>query len=333
MKENSPDYQEKIWLYLKGNLSKNEEEALLNWVDQSPDHLALFQSFIRENEFKTEVSGDTERAWKDFETRVKKRNNKHALVFLSSGWSKIAAILLIALVAGFWGVRHWTKSQSEMVFNELFVPFGERKQINLPDGTKIWLNSGTTFRYPEKFIGDLRTVEIDGEGFFEVKKDPTHPFVVQTPEFKVKVLGTSFNLSTYNDDEKNSLALQSGSVEISSGDTNQKIKLVPGEMAVLNKQEKSFSVTPTNKENIASWMDNTLEFSDVCLSEICKSLERQFNIKIEIKKEELKQIKFSGRFKSDEGLDKLLELLKLTSPVNLNYKHTLRNKEEKIVIE
>jgi transmembrane sensor len=332
MNENTPDHQEKIRSYLRGNLSKPEEDALFSWVNQSHENLAEFQSFIRKNEYNVETS-DAERAWKDFQTRVEKRRHRHKMVFLSSRWSKIAAILLIAMVAGFWGVRHWTGIHSELVFTELFVPFGERTQVDLPDGTKIWLNSGTTFRYPERFNGNIRTVEINGEGYFEVKKDPLHPFVVKTPEFEVRVLGTSFNLSTYKDDEKNSLALQSGSVEITANSNHQKIKLVPGEMAVLDKQEKSFSIAPTNKESIASWLDNTLEFSDVSLYEICKSLERQFDTKIEIKNEELKQIKFSGRFKSDEGLDKLLELLKLTSPVKLNYKHILKNKEEEIVIE
>jgi len=332
MNVNFPNHDEKIRSYLKGELSKPEEKLLFDWLDQSPENLHQFQSFICGNEYNLEVSGDTELAWKHFQASVEKRNRKHSMVFLSSRWSKIAAILLIALVAGFWSVHYWSGRPPEVVFSELYVPFGERKQINLSDGTRIWLNSGTMFRYPENFDGNLRTVEIDGEGFFEVKKDPLHPFIVKTPDFKVKVLGTSFNLSTYKDDEKNSLALQSGSVEISTGN-NQNIKLVPGEMATLNKQGKSFSVTTTDRDNIASWRDNTLEFNDISILEICKSLERQFNVRIEIKTEELKQIKFSGRFKSDEGLDKLLELLKITSPVNFSYKHSTKNKEEIIAIE
>lgn len=331
MNEKFPDYQEKIRSYLRGELSKPEEEALLDWVNQSHENLGEFQAFVRDNQFNINSSGDSEKAWERFQVRLGKREHKPAIAFLHSRWSKIAAILLIAMVAGFWGVRFWPDKQSETVFSELFVPFGEKMQIDLQDGTKVWLNSGTVFRYPEHFSEKTRTVEIVGEGFFEVAEDKSHPFIVKTPDFEVKVLGTSFNLSSYKDDEAKSLELLSGTVQLSTNDKQQKVKLVPGEKATLRKQENSLKITRTDTGSIASWRNNTLEFNDMSLLEISKLLERQFNVNIHIKKEELKQIKFSGRFKSDEGLDKLLKILKQTSPIELNYKHVL-NKEE-IIIE
>lgn len=332
MNENSTERQEKMRLYLTGNLPKPEEEALLNWVKHSPEHLAEFQSFIRLHEHDLETPEETKRAWERLNSRMGRQKGKQLLMIRLVPWTKVAAILIFALMAGFWSVRYWS-NKPQAALTELYVSFGERKLINLPDGTKIWLNSGTRFRYPESFSGDLRTVEINGEGFFEVKKDPQHPFVVKTPEFEVKVLGTSFNLSSYKDDNKNSLALLSGSVEITSDANRQKIRLVPGEMATLNKVEKAFVVTPTDTLKIASWLNNTLEFSNICLSDICKSLERQFNVKIEIQTEKLKQLKFSGRIKSDEGLNKILEMLKSISPESMKIRHIVKDNKEEIVIE
>lgn len=333
MNENFPNHDEKIRSYLKGELSKPEEILLFDWLDQSPENLHQFQSFIRGSEFNMEISDETEKAWERLHSHIGKQapKKRSGIALLSSRWSRIAAILAVALFFGFWGSRYLADKQTETTLNELVVPNGEKTQIGLADGTKVWLNAGTKFRYPDDFRGKTRSVEIDGEGFFEVTKDPSHPFVVKTPNFKVKVLGTSFNLSTYTDDENNSLALQSGSVEISTGNS-QIIKLVPGEKATLHKRESTFKITQADTVNMASWRNNTLEFNDMSLLEISKLLERQFNVKIHIKNEGLKQIKFSGRFKSDEGLDKLLKILKQTSPITLNYKHALNNKEE-IIIE
>ena len=334
MNENFPNHDEKIRSYLKGELSKPEEKLLFDWLDQSPENLHQFQSFIRGNEFNMEISDETEKAWERLHSHIGKQalKKRSGIALLSSRWSRIAAILAVALFFGFWGSHYLAKKQTETTLNELVVPNGEKTQIGLADGTKVWLNAGTKFRYPEDFRGETRTVEIEGEGFFEVAKDPSHPFIVKTPEFEVKVLGTSFNLSSYQNDENNSLSLQSGSVQLSTNNQLQKVKLVPGEKATLNKQENAFKITQVGTENMAPWRDNNLEFNDLSLLEISKLLERQFDVKIQIEKEELKQIKFSGSFKSDEGLDKLLDILKQTSPIILNYKHALKNKEE-IIIE
>ena len=334
MNKKNPNHHEKFRSYLKGELSKQEEKFLFDWLDYSPENMNQFQSFIRENEYDMEMLDETGRAWERFQSRINKQKPKKQIRidFLSSRWSRIAAILLVALVAGFWGSRYWTDHPAATLFGELVVPYGEKKQIDLADGTKVWLNAGTTFRYPEDFREETRIVEIEGEGFFEVAKDRLHPFIVKTPKFEVEVLGTSFNLSSYQNDENNSLSLQSGSVQLSTNNQRQKVKLVPGEKATLNRQENAFRITQVDTENMASWRDNTLEINDLSLLEISKLLERQFNVKIQIKKEELKQIKFSGRFKSDEGLDILLDILKRTSPITLNYKHAFEGKEE-IIIE
>ena len=332
MNKTQAEYQEKIQHYLKGELSGEEEKMLFDWLDESSENYDSFQTIVRENEFKIATTEDAEKAWLRFRAHIneQKPQNKRNILFIRRHWIQAAAVLLLALLAGFFGNSYLNRLQSNKQFCELIVPYGDKKQIDLSDGSKIWLNAGTKLRYPKKFVGETRNIEIDGEGFFEVAKDKSHPFIISTPTFEVKVLGTTFNLSTYPDDESNSLSLLSGSVQLSTKDNRQKLMLVPGEKAVLDKSSKSIQVVPIDTENPESWRNGILEFRNLRLTEISKLLERRFNVKIQIRKEELKQIKFSGQFKSDEGLDKLLDILKQTSPIKIKYKHT--NKEE-IIIE
>ncbi len=332
MNEISTEIKRKIKAYLSGNLSRQDENSLFDWVNQSPDNFSVFQSFVRENEFRLNSTSETDVAWQRFQATISlnERSRKRKSI---SKWLGIAAMFAIVVLAGYYGRIFWSPNQNDVKLKELIVANGKRSEIRLSDGTKIWLNSGTTFRYPEKFLGNFRIVELDGEGFFEVSKDRQHPFIIHTPEFNVKVLGTSFNLSSYREDQMNSLALREGSVEINSNLSKENIRLIPGDLIVLDKKNNVFSKIQADLQNIGSWMNNTLEFSNTNLLDICKSLERQFNVRIEIKSEKLKQIKFSGRFKSDEGLDQLLELLKMTSPENINYKHIQREKEELVILE
>ena len=332
MNEISTEIKRKIKAYLSGNLSRQDENSLFDWVNQSPDNFSKFQSFVRENEFSLNSTNETDVAWQRFQANVSRKEKSLKRKSISK-WVGIAAMVAIVVLAGYYGRNSWSPNQNAIKLKELVVANGKRSEISLTDGTKIWLNSGTTLRYPEKVVGNLRIVELDVEGFLEVSKDPQHPFIIHTPDFDVKVLGTSFNLSSYKEDQMNSLALREGSVEINSNLSKENIRLIPGDLIVLDKKNNVFSKSQADLQNIGSWMNNTLEFSNTNLLDICKSLERQFNVKIEIKSEKLKQIKFSGRFKSDEGLDQLLELLKMTSPENINYKHIQREKEELVILE
>ncbi len=332
MKEGLPNYHEKIRLYLKGELSKTDEELLFDWLNQSSENLDQFQTFVRANEFELGKSPESETAWKLFLSKLDRQNSRKQdkTAFISWRWSKIAAILIVALLAGFWGINRWTGKQQKTQFCEISVPYGQKTQVDLADGSKVWLNAGTSFRYPRSFSGEIRQVEIDGEGYFEVAKDKEHPFIVKTVAFEVKVMGTSFNLSSYKSDEYNSLALLTGSVQLSTKNKQQKIMLTPGDKAILNKQSNSIRVVQSDVENSASWREDVLIFDDLSLSEISKLLERHFDVKIQIRKDKIRQIRYSGRFKSDEGLNEILDIIRETSPVKFNYK---QNDKEGIIIE
>lgn len=332
MNSKQTDYSEKIKWYLKGELPKAEEKMLVEWLNESPENYTLFQAIVRENEFKIAATEDTDRAWERFRRHINETSSKkqHKSLFIHHLWVRAAAVLLLVILTGILGKSYLDKKQTDKQLCELCVPYGEKKQLDLSDGSKIWLNAGTKLRYPRKFSGENRSIEIDGEAYFEVTKDKSHPFVITTPNFEVKVLGTTFNLSTYREDENNSLSLLTGSVQLATNDHKQKIMLVPGEKAVLNKSSKSIQIVPIDSNNSASWRNDTLEFKNISLIEISKVLERRFNVKIQIKKDELRQIKFSGRFVAAEGIDELLSIMKQIAPTRMNYKHT--NKEE-IIIE
>jgi ferric-dicitrate binding protein FerR (iron transport regulator) len=322
-------YQNLIVTYLRGELSSKEEGELFDWLNSSPENYSKFQSVVKETELQVAVSDETEKAWERFQAiRIKKsfRNQKNQ-IFLFPRWAKIAAVLAIVSLAGIWGSQYFLNNKRTAVA-ELIVPYGEKKQIDLGDGTKVWLNAGTTLHYPEKFSGKTREVELDGEGYFEVSKDQNHPFIIHTSEVEIKVLGTSFNVSSYQNDDRSCLALYSGVVQLSTNDNKQQVVLKPGEKAILEKSSKTLVVTP-DAGNHASWREDILVFDNLSLVEISRLLERRFNVKIQIKKEKIRNIRYSGKFTSDEGLSEVLDIIRETSPVKFNYQ---TNKEE-IIIE
>jgi ferric-dicitrate binding protein FerR (iron transport regulator) len=150
-------YQNLIVTYLRGELSSKEEGELFDWLNSSPENYSKFQSVVKETELQVAVSDETEKAWERFQAiRIKKsfRNQKNQ-IFLFPRWAKIAAVLAIVSLAGIWGSQYFLNNKRTAVA-ELIVPYGEKKQIDLGDGTKVWLNAGTTLHYPEKFSGKTR---------------------------------------------------------------------------------------------------------------------------------------------------------------------------------
>ena len=131
-------------------------------------------------------------------------------------WVRIAAIWLIPLLS--LGVSYYlyrdARDVRQLAFMERFVPSGKRERITLPDGSEVWLNSGTLLLYPSDFIGDKREIYLVGEGYFKVRKRPEQPFIVRTKAMRVQVLGTEFNLSAYSDQEKITTTLEEGSLKI-----------------------------------------------------------------------------------------------------------------------
>ncbi len=207
-----------------------------------------------------------------------------------------------------------TANEEELAFNELTVPYGKKFQIKLSDGTHVYLNSGSKIKYPVRFLNNSkREVFLDGEAYFEVKKNDRAPFVVNTEELNTVVLGTKFNVSSYKNEFNTSTVLVEGAVRVEGGGKATEIE--PGERAVI--EDGSISVDAVNVEKHIAWTKGKLFFVDDSFELILKELERHFNVRIENDDQDLGKIPFTGTFET-ESLNAILTTFQLHSDFNFS---------------
>ncbi|WP_298472951.1 FecR family protein [uncultured Maribacter sp.] len=184
------------------------------------------------------------------------------------------------------------KHIEKLVYNKLTVPYGKKFDIVLSDGTSVFLNSGSSIRYPVKFIKGLnRQVFLNGEAFFDVTTDESHPFIVDTEELNVQVLGTKFNVQTYEEDSRVDVVLVEGKVGMDSQKklnyNENEVVLEPGFKGTYNKIEKNITTKKVNTSVYTSWVTGTVVFRNRPFKEIVKKLERLYNVTIIVNNKEL----------------------------------------------
>lgn len=207
---------------------------------------------------------------------------------------------------------------AEPVYNELLVPRGSEYRLKLADNTLVILNADSRLVYPVAFTGDKRQVFLDGEGYFEVATDSTRPFVVETASLDVNVLGTGFNVSAYQEEQQSRVTLVHGKVNVrSDAGTAQ---LLPHQQYAYDKEKQEGTVREVNIEPYTAWIAGTLVFDGTPLEEVAQKLARWYDAEFVFMSEELKGIRFSGRFKKYEELPYILSLISETTEVQLNLK-------------
>lgn len=159
--------------------------------------------------------------------------------------------------------------------NTLRVPRGRRSFLILPDSSKVWVNAGTILRFPQQFQADNRTIHVNGEIYLEVKKDPTRPFFVKTSQMDIRVLGTSFCVTAYQDEEAQSVVLKEGLVAVNDRNGTEQ-KITPDEMLVLSQDQ--MTVKEVDPYNYISWIDGILQFKERNLGQILDQLSRYYRI-------------------------------------------------------
>ncbi len=227
--------------------------------------------------------------------------------------SKIAAIILLACSLTFLFYKFKSESSlHNLKYTSVTSPFGTRKLTTLIDGTTVWLNSGSKLTFSNQFNKQLREVELDGEAFFEVTKNHEKPFIVNIGGLKTKVLGTSFDIQAYANSDDVKVALVTGKIWLTTPDQKHKI-LTPNQSISYNKKKHRLSeLIKANTTKYAAWKDGELIFNNEPLPDVCKSLERTFNLKISIENKELSAIRINGVFMvSDTPKEILEELCKL----------------------
>lgn len=210
--------------------------------------------------------------------------------------------------------------EEELVYNILNVPYGKTFKVILSDGTSVHLNAGTELKYPVKFLrGNERKVFLIGEAYFEVTEDAQHPFVVNTENIDIKVLGTKFNVTSYKNDAITSAVLVSGSVEVTNKTSNnEKVIIKPDERAYVSQSEMNIDVVDVDKH--LAWTKGILMFRDDRFEDILKKLERFYNITITNEYTDLNNVRYNGTF----DIENIIQVLKAFQ-VNTTFNYQIKN--------
>lgn len=202
----------------------------------------------------------------------------------------------------------------KLAYNELHVPLGGTYTLTLADGSQVWLNAGSSLKYPVEFSKDTRQVYLSGEAFFEVTKS-IKPFIVNAQNVDVRVLGTQFNVSAYTDETKLTTTLVEGKVQVTTESSAKPEILTPHMQATLAKETNNFETKTVNTAEFTSWKDGKLEFRNQNLDVVMKRLSRWYNFQYEFKNAQAKDFHFSARINNTEDISTILEMLELTTQV------------------
>ena len=321
--------------YLSGKCSKEEAQrvfAFLENPDNDPELQAELGSHWSSEHFTSEVLSDGEKEIMDkvldrLHRRIKIAEEQHHGNERSFGkvirfFSRVAAILILPLLA--YSVFVTVKMNSgsttqnkELVWQTVKTPAGMQTDFLLPDGSHVWLNSGSVFKYPVSFASDVRQVELTGEAFFDVVKNPGHPFLVQAGKMNIAVKGTRFDVINYPGETLTELILESGSVNLFSGkysDHQSIANIRPGQSASLENANNKLTISKVDIDKYTAWKEGKLIFKDDRMDEVVRKLNRWFNVDIILKSPELNEYVYTATYR-DETLSQILELLTISAPI------------------
>jgi transmembrane sensor len=204
--------------------------------------------------------------------------------------------------------------KGSLLYNSIETPRGGQYQLNLPDGTKVWLNSASSLKYPASFASlKERRVELSGEAYFEVSKDKTHPFIVKSGRQEIQVLGTHFDVNAYPDEHSIKTTLLEGSVKL-----NKQVVLKPGEQSVLTGEK--FNVAEVNVNDAIDWKNGEFVFTNEPLANILKKVSRWYDVEIKYIHAPLNMPTFTGSISRSENISGVLTMLEETSNVRFSIK-------------
>lgn len=207
-----------------------------------------------------------------------------------------------------------TKGSSvDNAFNLIETPRGGQYEVELADGTHVWLNSATSLKYPANFAGGERKVELSGEAYFEVAKDPSRPFRVMVNGVAVQVLGTHFNVMGYKDEKTIKTTLLEGSVRLSVNGKDAILK--PGEQGLLNASQNGFEVAPVDVDDVVAWKNGLFAFNNEDIQTIMRRISRWYDVDV-IFPEHFRRKNFGGSVSRFDDVSEVLKSLELTNSVH-----------------
>lgn len=308
--------------YFKGEVSDEEAQQITEWIEAKIEHQRYYQQLCRLFEVSYWIEDIPEQTEVAFPKKTKALPWKHYVI----SFMKVAAIFVLGFALHFF--LNWQKTTHHELQHQIHVPTGQHVEIMLADGSKVWLNSGSTLTFPSKINGKKRMVELDGEGFFEVKSDKEHPFIVSTSKYQVKAVGTSFNIYDYQDSPQFEAALLNGKVEVTTNAKKSSVViLTPNQRAALC--QGVLKVKPIENANNYLWRKGILYFNEPLL-EVFDKLQEYYDIEFQIRNSSLtrKSPYCTGKFRAKDGLEHIIRVLKETN----HFDYQIDYESKKIII-
>ena len=307
------EIQNLIARYINGHCSESEIIELLGWTDSSTKNR---QEYLQIKDLWDIASHKDPKSVQKliFFYKNQLEKSRKARIRLINSVAAIAAVFIVGFVGSI--LFPFKSAETIQNVNVFSVPLGSRSKLVLFDGTEVNLNSGSTLTYANEFVSGVRQVSLTGEGFFKVKSDIEHPFIVKTADFEVKATGTQFNVCTYQNDAFSTTTLAEGEVYLSIKNSKQEFKILPGEKFRLNRSQNTFSQSITDVESELAWKEGEFIFRNIPFPELVQRLERWYDVKLLWSGKKLESFSYTGRFKNQETVWQVLDALKLTTPIN-----------------
>ena len=303
-------------------MTRRESEDFLRKVKSDAE---LRNEFIRfQNVFSisglVSEAGDKVSGKANYEQFIYRKRQKQVLRFLMKVSSAAASIAILAVAV--WAVvSNHNKSRLIHTISRQMTcvdaPPGQRTAVTLIDGTVVWLNGKSQVRYPSVFTGE-RNVQLTGEALFEVSTDPDKPFVVTVGDIRITALGTKFNVLAYPENDFVQVALLEGNIRVTDQQTGREI--TPGPNQQVYCKDGFLEVSEVSNLDYFLWKDGIYSFVDEPLSEIVKKLEYYYDVKIMVKNPSILNSLYTAKFRQQDGVDLILNMLRKIYPFNITKK-------------
>lgn len=299
-----PEYKKDLFSMVKEDTEAKDlfKKAKITW--------ALMSSTRKMPDYKVEESYNL------LQTRISYKEK----TFRLNSYFRYAAVFMMILggstLAFYLGKQNSYSPEQRIKFTSVVAANGQISKVILPDSSVVWLNSGSTLTYDNNFSFKNRNLDLSGQAFLEVKKNKDLPLILACGNLSVKVLGTRFDVNAYPEDNMFKVILESGKVELlNSNDKSAMYNLNPGEIAEFDTQSGKTVIKKIESGNFSNWKDGNLIFKDSPMAEVIKSLERKFNIKIEVLNPKVYKSVFNANFK-DENLKEILDYIQFSCQIS-----------------
>ncbi len=289
-------------------MSKNKHKNLRSWIEGNKDIPSKDVESLWDlsGSYKSSYKPDVEQGLSRLKDRIKNSSEETKVVSMNTNrrvWLQIAAAIALVLAIGFtWKTFVYSPTLNEITQQE------QQKEIFLADGTLVTLNGNSSLSYPEDFKGNSRKVMLSGEAYFDVAHNPEKPFVIETKEASVKVLGTSFNLRAYPGESFTEVEVETGKVALNVNQSKNSLILTANEKGVYEHGVK-LEKKPAPFTNAQAWRTGELKFKDLALSEVVLLLERRFQVSVKLD-DQISDCKFTSNFGKGTTIEEVFASMK-----------------------